>query len=307
MPVRDAALKVTGQFKYVGDMTLPHMLHAKVLFSPVAHARIKSIDTSQAEQLEGVRAVVCWKNAPDALFNSCGEEIDGEKTERVFDSTVRYVGDKVAAVAAETAKIAEQALKLIRVEYEELPYYLEPEDALKEGAYPIHKDSNVIEEVVQEAGDVEKGMAEADYIYDNLTYLDIRKDRSAKEMGGPVENAPDLGWKGYPNSKDDNPSAESAWVPFVGKSWFGVADNARILVDYQFLLDKYSYNSDGGYDGKTYGYMTIYDAWKRGATIEVYSSKDNSKKLGTVPMYKDAADALGACGVDNAWTPDVTE
>ena len=57
MPVRDAALKVTGQFKYVGDMTLPHMLHAKVLFSPVAHARIKSIDTSQAEQLEGVRAV----------------------------------------------------------------------------------------------------------------------------------------------------------------------------------------------------------------------------------------------------------
>ena len=109
MPVRDAALKVTGQFKYVGDMTLPHMLHAKVLFSPVAHARIKSIDTSQAEQLEGVRAVVCWKNAPDALFNSCGEEIDGEKTERVFDSTVRYVGDKVAAVAAETAKIAEQA------------------------------------------------------------------------------------------------------------------------------------------------------------------------------------------------------
>ena len=159
MPVRDAALKVTGQFKYVGDMTLPHMLHAKVLFSPVAHARIKSIDTSQAEQLEGVRAVVCWKNAPDALFNSCGEEIDGEKTERVFDSTVRYVGDKVAAVAAETAKIAEQALKLIRVEYEELPYYLEPEDALKEGAYPIHKDSNVIEEVVQEAGDVEKGMA----------------------------------------------------------------------------------------------------------------------------------------------------
>lgn len=167
MPVRDAALKVTGQFKYVGDMTLPHMLHAKVLFSPVAHARIKSIDTSQAEQLEGVRAVVCWKNAPDALFNSCGEEIDGEKNERVFDSTVRYVGDKVAAVAAETAKIAEQALKLIRVEYEELPYYLEPEDALKEGAYPIHKDSNVIEEVVQEAGDVEKGMAEADYIYED--------------------------------------------------------------------------------------------------------------------------------------------
>lgn len=167
VPVRDAALKVTGQFKYVGDMTLPHMLHAKVLFSPVAHARIKSIDTSQAEQLDGVRAVVCYKDAPDALFNSCGEEIDGEKTERIFDSTVRYVGDKVAAVAAETAKTAEQALKLIRVEYEELPFYLEPEDALQEGAYPIHKDSNVIEEVVQEAGDVTRGMSEADYIFED--------------------------------------------------------------------------------------------------------------------------------------------
>lgn len=130
IPVRDAALKVTGQLKYVGDMVLPRMLHAKVLFSPVAHAKIRSIDTSEAEKLPGVHAVVCYKDAPEALFNSCGEEIDGAKTERIFDDHVRYVGDKVAAVAADTVKIAEQALKLIKVEYEELPFYLSPEEAL---------------------------------------------------------------------------------------------------------------------------------------------------------------------------------
>ena len=164
MPVRDAALKVTGQFKYVGDMTLPHMLHAKVLFSPVAHARIKSIDTSQAEQLEGVRAVVCWKNAPDALFNSCGEEIDGEKTERVFDSTVRYVGDKVAAVAAETAKIAEQALKLIRVEYEELPAVHSPREAILPDAPLVHRDGNLLAHKHIQRGNPAEAIAKAKYM-----------------------------------------------------------------------------------------------------------------------------------------------
>ena len=148
---------------------------------------------------------------------------------------------------------------------------------------------------------------EKDYIYDNLTYLDIRKNRLGTEFGGPVENSAEHNWKGYPNSADDNPTGIDAWVPFVGKVWFGLADNAHILVDYQFLIDKYSYDSNKGYDGKTYGYMTIYDAWKRGATIDVYSSKDNAKKLGTVPMYKDDANALGACGVDNGWVPDAIE
>lgn len=144
IPVRDAAMKVTGQLKYTADLEFPGMLHAKILFSPVPHARIKRIDTSRAEALEGVHGVVCYLNSPDTKYNSCGEEIDGHKTERVFDDTVRYVGDKVAAVAADTVKIAEQALKLIQVEYEELPFYTDPREALKEGAYPIHGESNII-------------------------------------------------------------------------------------------------------------------------------------------------------------------
>lgn len=165
--IRDAAVKTTGQMKYVADMSFPQMLHAKVLFSPLPHAKITRIDTSKAEALEGVHAVVCYKNVPDVKFNSCGEEIDGDKTEKLFDSTVRYVGDKVAAVAAETPAIAEKAVRLIEVEYQELPYYIDPEDALAEDAYPIHEGGNVIFEVDIAAGDVEAGMKEADYIYED--------------------------------------------------------------------------------------------------------------------------------------------
>lgn len=171
LPIRDAALKVTGQLRYVDDMKLPHMLHAKVLFSPVAHAKIKRIDTAQAEALPGVRAVACYKNAPDVLFNSCGEEIDGIKTERVFDSTVRYMGDKVAAVAADTLQIAEKALRLIKVEYEPLPVLLDPEAAMAEGAYPIHEGGNLFETVLLNAGDVEQGMEQADRIFEHRYIL----------------------------------------------------------------------------------------------------------------------------------------
>lgn len=102
VPVRDAAMKVTGQMRYVADMKLPGMLYAKILFSPVPHARIKSIDTTQAQALEGVHAVVCYKDSPKNRYNGNGEDKDINPSELVFDQTVRFVGDKVAAVAADT-------------------------------------------------------------------------------------------------------------------------------------------------------------------------------------------------------------
>lgn len=166
LPIRDAALKVTGRLRYTADMKLPHMLYGKVLFSPVAHGKIRRIDLSKARALPGVRAAVCWQNAPDVFFNSCGEEIDGTKNEKIFDSIVRYVGDKVAAVAADTPQIAEQALKLIEVEYEELPFYLDPEEAMKAEAFPIHEGGNVAEVVRQNAGDVDAAMEEADRVFE---------------------------------------------------------------------------------------------------------------------------------------------
>ena len=171
LPIRDAALKVTGALKYTADMKLPRMLYAKVLFSPIPHGKILEIHTEKAEQLPGVKAVVCYKNSPRRAFNSCGEEIDGAKTEYIFDDRVRFVGDKVAAVAAVDLATAEKAIRLIEVKYEPLPVNYDPLKALDPNAYPIHGETNLIEEVDLSAGDVEKGMEEADQIFEDCYSL----------------------------------------------------------------------------------------------------------------------------------------
>ncbi len=126
----------------------------------------------------------------------------------------------------------------------------------------------------------------------NVTYLDIRKLRTGTEMGGPEESGED--WKGYCHS-------ESEWCPLLAGAWFRIADNSHVLVDYQFLVDKWG---GSGVDGS--GYNCIYSAWTRGATIDVYSSKNIEKKLGTVPMYKDDNGALTLTGA-NGWVPAETE
>ncbi|MCB6202269.1 xanthine dehydrogenase family protein molybdopterin-binding subunit [Extibacter muris] len=161
VPVRDASLKVTGQIRYVGDMKLPGMLYAKMLYSPHPHARIKSIDTSKAEALDGVEAVVCYKDSPQNRYNGNGEDKDINKSELVFDQVVRYVGDKVAAVAADSEATARKAIQLIEVEYEELPFYLDPEEAVQEGAYAIHEGGNVIMNSDSNGGDVDAALKTA--------------------------------------------------------------------------------------------------------------------------------------------------
>ena len=169
VPIRDAASKVTGRKVYVGDMKLPGMLYAKVLFSPKAHAKIIRIDTSEAEKLPGVCAVATYLNTPQIRYNSALRFIEHQipNTERIFDDTVRFVGDRVAAVAAETLEIAEKAVGLIKVEYEELPVMLTVEDAIKEDAYPIHEGGNIVGQAHVEAGDVEKAFAECDYVIED--------------------------------------------------------------------------------------------------------------------------------------------
>lgn len=168
-PIHDAIQKVTGDKKYVGDMKFPNMLYAKVLFSPIAHGKIISIDTSKAEQLTGVRAVACYKNTPQKKFNSATRFIEHEipDTERIFDDTVRFVGDKVAAVAADTIEIAKAAIKLIEVEYEELPIIVDVEEAIKEGAYPIHEGGNIVGKAQVNAGDVDVAFEASDYVFEN--------------------------------------------------------------------------------------------------------------------------------------------
>ncbi|HZK29223.1 MAG TPA: molybdopterin cofactor-binding domain-containing protein [Clostridia bacterium] len=170
-PIRDAVLKVKGELQYVGDMTVARMLHAKVLFSPKPHARIIDIDTSEAEKLPGVRAVVTHKNTPTVRYNSCGEDIKIFHDQRIFDDKVRFVGDRVAAVAADSERIAEQAIRLIKVTYEDLPFYTDPRQASKPEAIAIHPDGNLLQEVTMQAGDPDKAFAEADYVFTNTYHV----------------------------------------------------------------------------------------------------------------------------------------
>lgn len=160
LPRKEAYRKVTGQLKYYSDRTLGNMLHMKILRSPYAHANIKSIDTSKAEALKGVAAVLTYKDVPQTPFSA-------PDNVHILDSKVFYVGCEVAAVAAETVEIAEEATKLIDVEYEVLPVILDPEEAMKPNAPEIHPGTpNLIfgQPMIAEAGDVDAGLATADHV-----------------------------------------------------------------------------------------------------------------------------------------------
>lgn len=167
-PVHDAIEKVTGKAVYTVDMRPRNMLWSAMLFSPVAHAKIKSIDTSEAEALAGVHYIATYKNSPDYIYNS-GRRFIGHNMkpdEQLFSQEVRYVGDRVAAVAADTKEIADKACKLIKVEYEELPFYIDVEEAVKPDAYPLHQGGNILGEMEVKAGDVEKALAESDRVFE---------------------------------------------------------------------------------------------------------------------------------------------
>lgn len=166
-PVMDAVLKVTGSLRYMDDRKVENMVYGKILRSPVAHARIRRIDVSKASAMPGVRAVVTYEDAPSVRYNANGEDAPYYKVERVLDDRVRYVGDKVAAVAADTPELASAALKAIEVEYEELPACFDPEQAAKPDAFPIHDCGNVMEQVDYSCGDLEDGFRQADRIFEN--------------------------------------------------------------------------------------------------------------------------------------------
>src|SRR5580693_1832072 len=151
----DAAGKTTGAGKYTDDLSLPGMLIGRILHSPYPHARIKRIDTSRAEKLEGVVAVVVGKDAP----NPYGILPVGHDEHALAVDKVRYVGDNVACVAAVTESIAEQALELIDVEYELLPAFFDPEQSMKAESNLIHdnKPHNTEKEYHHVFGDPDAG------------------------------------------------------------------------------------------------------------------------------------------------------
>jgi 4-hydroxybenzoyl-CoA reductase subunit alpha len=158
----DAAGKTTGAGKYTDDLSVPGMLIGKILHSPHPHARIKRIDSTRAEQFEGVVAVITGKDAP----NPYGILPVGHDEHALALDKVRYVGDNVACVAAIDEATAEKALELIDVEYEILPAYFDPEESMKAERDLIHdnKPRNIEKDYHHAFGDPDKGFADADHI-----------------------------------------------------------------------------------------------------------------------------------------------
>jgi len=156
----DDPAKVTGGLMYGADYAHEGFLHGKILRSPHPHALIKSIDTKKAKALKGVAAVLTGKDVPGR--NGFGAIIPDQPV--ICEDKVRYVGDGVALVAADTEEIAHEALSLIRVEYEVLPAVFDPRYALKPDAPKVHEGGNLLSDNKLRKGDVEKGFLEADII-----------------------------------------------------------------------------------------------------------------------------------------------
>jgi len=158
----DAYAKVTGKAKFTDDLKFPGVLHAAPVYSDFVHARIKAIDTEIAEAVRGVIRVLTAKDVPGV--NHFGQII---RDFRIFaDDKIRYHGDVVAIVVAETREIAMRAAQLVRVDAAPLPAVLDPEEALKPGAVLVHEShgSNLINTHVVRRGNVEEGFKQADFV-----------------------------------------------------------------------------------------------------------------------------------------------
>ena len=177
----DGVEMVSGQSVYGPDVKLPRMLWGKVLRSPIAHGKLLRVDVEKARRFPGVRAVITAKDVPQRKYSF------SIKDETIFAiDKVRYIGDAVAAVAAVDEEIAEEALGLIEVDYEELPAVFDAEEAMREGAPLVHEDlencsarpayraswhpvpgTNIVHRAVQERGNVEAGFQRSDYIFED--------------------------------------------------------------------------------------------------------------------------------------------
>jgi CO/xanthine dehydrogenase Mo-binding subunit len=190
----DARDKVTGRAEYTEDLPLPFgTLHAAVLSSPYSHARIRSIDVRPAERLPGVVAVLTRDRLEgmDPFRRSHGRWLSGGPS--IADpffaiDKVRFDGEPVAAVAAETAAIATQAVRLIEVEYEELPAVFDPEQALKPDAPLLFEEqgSNLVDEYVWSWGDVERGFQDSDRIFEDRYTFPSVFHHPMENIGGCV-------------------------------------------------------------------------------------------------------------------------
>ncbi len=191
VPRLDGPAKVTGAARYTYDISLPGLLHGRTLRSPHPHARIVSIDTSKAARLPGVKAIVTFET-PDFFAalgetDEAGNPIDegGRTIEPGGRRHVLFAGEEVAAVAATTPEIAEDALRLIVARYETLPFVVDLEEARRPGAPKVFPDGNVKPSEARERGSVEAGFREAEAVVEG-TYRTPVALHNALETHGAV-------------------------------------------------------------------------------------------------------------------------
>jgi CO/xanthine dehydrogenase Mo-binding subunit len=172
IPRIDAVGKVTGATLYPGDLTMPGILHMKVLFARRPHARIKRLDVSEARTAPGVAAVFTAQDVPVNEFGLIMFDAPVLATD-----TVRWIGEKVALVVAETEKQAAHALDLIEVEYEDLPAVTDPREAMRPGALQLHpdKENNVLAHYRIRKGDVDAAFQRADVIIEGMYHTPLQE------------------------------------------------------------------------------------------------------------------------------------
>jgi CO/xanthine dehydrogenase Mo-binding subunit/aerobic-type carbon monoxide dehydrogenase small subunit (CoxS/CutS family) len=196
LPAPAGPLVVRGAARYTFDTSIEGMLHIKMLRSPHPHAKIISIDKTAALAVPGVHAVLTFEDAPDRLFSTARHErawMDPDDT-RVLDNVVRFIGQKVAAVVAETEASAEEGCRRLQVDYDILPDVIDPAQAIAAGAPLIHGDKsgeqrvadpkrNTVAETHGEYGDVAAALAEAAVTYEG-TFTTQRVQHAALETHG---------------------------------------------------------------------------------------------------------------------------
>jgi aerobic-type carbon monoxide dehydrogenase small subunit (CoxS/CutS family) len=187
---------VRGAARYTFDTSIEGLLHIKMLRSPHPHAKIISIDKTAALAVPGVHMVLTFEDAPDCLFSTARHErawMDPDDT-RVLDNVVRFIGQKVAAVVAETEAAAEEGCRRLKVDYDILPDVIDPAQAIAPGAPPIHPDKtpehrvanaqcNIVAETHGEFGNVASALAQAAVTYEG-TFTTQRVQHAALETHG---------------------------------------------------------------------------------------------------------------------------
>ena len=204
----DGVQKATGAAAFTSDMSAPGMLYGKILRSPHPHARVIKVDAGEAEKLPGVKAVIHRGNVPDNPFNSAAPMyttvpyLKPVLDQRIFSETVRYVGDEVAAVAAVSESVAEEACKLIKVEYELLPAVFDIKEAMTAEAPDIHdpritpEGKNVVGDIIHlPAGppnhDFDKAFEQADVVIEEEFRINIVKQCQMENMASLAIAEPD--------------------------------------------------------------------------------------------------------------------